>query len=58
MQKHLRRMIIGAQSQLGASLVEYALLVTFIAVACLLAIAFFGTELSSTSSSAAEGFNP
>jgi Flp pilus assembly pilin Flp len=51
-------MIIGAQSQLGASLVEYALLVTFIAVACLLAIAFFGTELSSTYSSAAEGFNP
>jgi Flp pilus assembly pilin Flp len=30
----------------GASLVEYALLLAFIAVICIAAVAFFGTELS------------
>ena len=35
-----------SRSEDGASLVEYALLVAFIAVVCVAAVAFFGTELT------------
>jgi pilus assembly protein Flp/PilA len=37
----------------GASLVEYALLLAFIAVVCIGAVAFFGTDLSNNLSSSA-----
>ena len=52
----LRRLIVRAQTEMGASLVEYVLLVTFIAMAALLAIAFFGTRLASNYSSVASTF--
>ena len=35
---------IDAKSELGASLVEYALLVALIAVVCIVGITFLGTE--------------
>jgi pilus assembly protein Flp/PilA len=35
----------GDRSEAGASLVEYALLVALIAVVCIVAIGFFGSEL-------------
>jgi pilus assembly protein Flp/PilA len=35
-----------ARSEDGASLVEYALLVALIAIVCVGAVAFFGTELT------------
>ncbi|RPI20544.1 MAG: Flp family type IVb pilin [Actinobacteria bacterium] len=53
MRDFLRRAIIRANSEWGASLVEYVLLVTFIAIAALLAIAFFGSELAANYSSVA-----
>lgn len=56
MHDFLRRAIIRAQSEWGASLVEYVLLVTLIAVAALLAIAFFGSQLASNYSSVASEF--
>ena len=42
----------------GASLVEYALLVAFIAVVCAVAIASLGTTVNSGYSSTASGFGP
>lgn len=36
----------GGQAERGASLVEYALLVAMIAVVCLGAVTFFGTEIT------------
>lgn len=38
---------VGARSERGASLVEYALLVGLIALVCIVSIAFFGTSMSS-----------
>jgi Flp pilus assembly pilin Flp len=52
----LRRLVIRAQSEFGASLVEYVLLVAFIAVAAILAIAFFGSQLAANYSSVASEF--
>lgn len=40
----------------GASLVEYALLVAFILVVCVLAVAALGTTINSGYSSAGSGF--
>jgi pilus assembly protein Flp/PilA len=40
----------------GASLVEYALLVAFIAVVCALAVGVLGGEVSESYSSTASGF--
>jgi Flp pilus assembly pilin Flp len=43
----LRTKLLGwAQSDRGASMVEYALLVTLIAIVALVAIQFTGTEVS------------
>ena len=45
---HLRNLVAGsATDESGASLVEYALLVSLIAVVALVAITAFGGELSS-----------
>lgn len=41
----------------GASLVEYALLVTLIAMVCLLAVMFFGDETSRSFSSTANSIS-
>ena len=38
----------GVRPDRGASLVEYALLVALIAVVCVVAIAYFGTETGDT----------
>jgi len=40
----------------GASLVEYALLIAFILVVCVLAVAALGTTINSGYSSTASGF--
>jgi pilus assembly protein Flp/PilA len=45
-----------ARDDEGASLVEYALLVAFIAVVCAVAIGVLGTSVSSSYSSTADGF--
>ena len=42
----------------GASLVEYALLVALIAVVCIVAIQFLGTNASNTFSSVGSNVNP
>ena len=42
----------------GASLVEYALLVALIAVVCIVAISFLGTQASSTFSNVGTSINP
>ncbi len=42
---------INAQSELGASLVEYALLVALIAVVCIVGITFLGNNANSKFSS-------
>jgi Flp pilus assembly pilin Flp len=42
----------------GASLVEYALLVMLIAVACISAVTFFGTSTSSTFSNVGSQIGP
>ena len=49
----IQRLRMWVASERGASLVEYTLLVTFIAIAALTAIAFFGSELASDYSSIA-----
>jgi len=41
----------------GASLVEYALLLALIAVACILAVTFFGTQTSDSFSRTASAVN-
>lgn len=46
------------QSERGASLVEYALLVAFIAVVAVLAITFIGGETNSSFESTGSGFRP
>lgn len=38
----------GAQDDRGASLVEYALLVALIAIACIVAVTYFGSETGDT----------
>ena len=38
--------MFAKRDERGASLVEYALLLAFIAAVCIAAVAFFGTELS------------
>ncbi len=45
MQKTWARLL---SDERGASLVEYALLVTFVAIAAFAAVAFFGNELNSS----------
>jgi len=45
-----------SRSERGASLVEYALLVAFIAVVCLLAIQALGGQTSTSYSRTASGF--
>jgi pilus assembly protein Flp/PilA len=47
-----------ARSERGASLVEYALLVALVGVACTIAVAFVGTSASSTISGAGNSINP
>ena len=42
----------------GASLVEYALLVALIAVVCIVAISFLGTNASQTFSNVGSQINP
>jgi pilus assembly protein Flp/PilA len=42
----------------GAALVEYALLVAFIAILCIAAVAFLGTSLANKFSSAGSGVTP
>jgi Flp pilus assembly pilin Flp len=42
----------------GAALVEYALLVAFIAILCIAAVAFLGNSLSNKFSSAGSGITP
>jgi pilus assembly protein Flp/PilA len=43
----MRQLVRPAErDERGASLVEYALLLAFIAVVCIAAVAFFGTSLS------------
>lgn len=56
MQDLVRRVCARVQSELGASLVEYVLLVTFIAMAALLALAFFGNRVAGNYSSVASEF--
>jgi pilus assembly protein Flp/PilA len=46
------------QSERGASLVEYALLVALIAVVCIVAITFLGHAASSTFSGVGASINP
>ena len=46
------------QSERGASLVEYALLVALIAVVCIVAITFLGQKASSTFSGVGASINP
>lgn len=38
----------GGRSDRGASLVEYALLIVLIALVCIVAVTFFGSETSSS----------
>lgn len=45
------------RSEQGANLVEYALLVGFIALVCILAVQFLGTEVSSKFSSVGPGIS-
>jgi pilus assembly protein Flp/PilA len=42
-----------ARTETGASLVEYALLVAFIAVVCIAAVAFFGSQVTDSFSKSA-----
>jgi pilus assembly protein Flp/PilA len=42
----------------GAALVEYALLVAFIAILCIAAVAFLGNSLANKFSSAGSGITP
>ena len=46
------------ESERGASLVEYALLVALIAVICVGAVTILGQNTSTSFSSTAEGFEP
>ena len=46
----------AADDERGASLVEYALLVAFIAVVCVMAVNVLGTATSANYSSTASGF--
>ena len=48
---------INAKSELGASLVEYALLVALIAVVCLVGVATLGTSVNSRFSSVGSSVN-
>lgn len=50
---YLKRLWVRVQGERGASLVEYVLLVTFIAIAAVTAVAFFGIELADNYSSVA-----
>ena len=43
--------------ELGASLVEYAFLVALIAIVCLVAVAFFGTDSSRSLSTSGESIS-
>ena len=43
--------------QRGASLVEYALLLAFIAMVCIVAVTFLGSQTSNVYSSAGSGLN-
>jgi len=43
---YLQRIVRRDRGQRGASLVEYALLVALIAIVCVVAIAFLGTNAS------------
>ena len=45
------------RSERGASLVEYALLVAFIAMVCIAAVAFFGSELTDSFSRSGSRLN-
>src|SRR4051812_24852596 len=49
--------LAGKASELGASLVEYALLVALIAVVCIGGVAFLGKNSSSTVSKGATGIS-
>lgn len=51
----LRRRVLA--SEYGASMVEYALLVTLIAMIAVVALTFVGGEVSSSYSEVADGFN-
>lgn len=51
----LNRLTQLMESERGASMVEYALLVLLIALAALIAVTFFGTELSGTYSEISSG---
>jgi pilus assembly protein Flp/PilA len=53
----LEARIPGRDDDRGASLVEYALLVAFIAVVCAVAIGILGGELNESYSSTANGFS-
>jgi pilus assembly protein Flp/PilA len=46
-----------ARTERGASLVEYALLVAFIAIACLLSVALFGGAVSHKFSATGSGLS-
>ena len=48
----------GDQADGGASLVEYALLIAFIALVCLAVIALLGSESTTTLSSAGSAIGP
>jgi len=51
------RLISADRDEDGASLVEYALLIALIAVAALVAVAFFGVQLGGTYSSVGSSFS-
>jgi Flp pilus assembly pilin Flp len=53
---YLRARYISGED--GAALVEYALLVAFIAIICIAAVAFLGNSLANKFSSAGSGITP
>ena len=52
------RLQLGRDDDGGASLVEYALLVALIAVVCIVAVQFLGTNASQTFSNVGSSVNP
>ena len=54
MTRQYLRFICAMQSERGASMVEYALLVILIAIVAFIAVAFAGNELSATYSDIAD----